>query len=121
MAQLEHAHKAGGNPFGEATECRRQYRQDKKRTKKVEAEAFIGAKVLVEYDSPGGSSHKDHEGCVSQGQPVVHPNVANPTWCMQGTFQHSTGRSGGPSSSPTTRTPNLIKRISKRHGADATL
>ena len=64
MAQLEHAHEAGRNPFGEATECRRQYRQDKKRTKKVEAEAFIGAKVLVEYDSPGGSSHKDHEGCV---------------------------------------------------------
>lgn len=120
MTQLERAHKADGNPFGEANECRKQYRQDKKRAKNVEAEAFIGAKVLVEYDSRGGSSHKDHEGCVSQGRPVVRPNLVNSTWCMQGMFRHSTG-SGGPSSSPTTRTPNLIKRISKRHGADATL
>ena len=89
VAQLQSAHKDSGNPYAGAQTCRTQFRRLKRKAKQMEqteaqmeqTEAFIGAKVLVEYDSPGGKSHKDHEGCVSQALPVAQQNLVKTGWC----------------------------------------
>lgn len=58
-------HKVSGSPFGGANRVNQDLRkQARKRKALASGKSFVGKKVLQEWESPGGSTAIDYEGCV---------------------------------------------------------
>lgn len=54
-----------GSPFGGASRANQEMRTESRKRKGAGIRKdFVGKKVLQEWDSPGGSTSIDYEGCV---------------------------------------------------------
>lgn len=71
-------HKVSGSPFGGANRVNQDLRkQARKRKALASGKSFVGKKVLQEWESPGGSTAIDYEGCVCNWSASTHDRMQN--------------------------------------------